>query len=72
MQKIITQKMVRDYYPSAKELAKYLGVSERQVHYYRTNGKLNAINRGRARYQFNSDAVIDFLIKEWGFVKGEE
>lgn len=70
MQKIITQKMVRDRYRNARELAEYLGVSERQVHYYRTSGKLKSIDTSRARYGYNGTDVIDFLVNEWGFEKG--
>lgn len=67
MKKIIRDEDVNSYYQSAKDLAPFLQVSERQVHYYREHGKLKAEQKSRARYQFNKEDVISFLVNEWGF-----
>ena len=67
MKKIVKDDDLQIVYRTAKDLSAVLGVSERQVHYYRTNGKLKSGLRNRTRYEYLREDVIDFLVKEWGF-----
>ena len=66
MKRIIREQDLAEEY-TAKELAPFLDVSERQVHYYRENGILRAEKRKRARYVFPKEWVAEFMIKKWGF-----
>jgi DNA-binding transcriptional MerR regulator len=66
MKRIIREQDLADEY-TAKELAPFLNVTERQVHYYRTNGLLNSEKRKRARYIFPKEDVAEFMIKNWGY-----
>ena len=66
MKRIIREQDLADEY-TAKELAPFLDVSERQVHYYRENGILEAERRKRARYVFTKEKVAEFMINKWGF-----
>ncbi len=66
MKRIIREKDLRDEYTAAT-LAPYLDVSERQIHYYRKNGLLECENRGRARFVFPKESLINFMVKQWGY-----
>lgn len=52
---------------TAKTLSKKLGVSERQIHYYRENKQLKSEIKSRARFVFPKESVIEFLVNRWGF-----
>ena len=67
MKRIIREKDLADEY-TAKELAPFLDVSERQVHYYRQNGLLESENRGRARFVFPKEMVAQFMVNQWGYI----
>jgi predicted site-specific integrase-resolvase len=66
MKRIIREKDLADEY-TAKELAPFLDVSERQVHYYRTTGQLNSEKRKRCRYVFPKEDVAKFMTNIWGY-----
>lgn len=66
MKKIIKGEDLQSFY-SAKELAPYLNVSERQIHYYRERGQLSCELKSRSRFLFTKENVMDFLINQWGF-----
>jgi len=66
MKRIIREEDLADEY-TAKELAPFLNVSERQVHYYRQHGILEAERRKRARFVFTKEKVADFMVNNWGY-----
>ena len=66
MKRIIREKDLKEEY-TASSLAPLLDVSERQIHYYREHNQLESVNKGRARFIYPKQSVINFLVNKWGY-----
>jgi hypothetical protein len=66
MKRIIRDEDLDNVY-TAKTLSKELNVSERQIHYYREHNQLESVNKGRARFIYPKQSVINFLVNKWGY-----